>query len=220
MAKRPRNSITATRAPSASNESTRRWLPLLIAVITFLTFARVVTYEFLDWDDFDNIVRNPDLNPPTPRSVAAYWAKPHMSLYIPVTYTVWGAVAAVSGLGEPDALGVRLNPMQFHAVNVLIHVVAAVLAFDVLRLLVSHDLPALLGALLFALHPVQVEPVAWVSGTKDVLSGALALAAIGQYVRYARLSNGAGSVRHGSVDDATPSRRPVVHLAAATVFFV
>ena len=85
--------------------------------------------------------------------------------------------------------GITLNPLYFHAANVCLHTVNALLVFAILRRILKRDWPAGLGALLFALHPVQVEAVGWISGMKDVLAGTFSLAAVWAYLGYAMGGN-------------------------------
>src|SRR5205823_1230010 len=131
------------------------------------------------WDDNETLSGNPKLNPPTVASLKSFWTEPQMDLYVPVTYTTWALVANVArepvqrgaggGTGGGGAVrGSQLDPHAFHALNLGLHVIAAVAVLLILRDLFRSPAAALIGALLFALHPVQVEPVAWVSGTKDV----------------------------------------------------
>jgi len=71
----------------------------LIAVVTVAVLWPVLGAGYLDqWDDPQTIFRNPDLNPPTPGSIAKYWdwRQPHMDLWVPATYTAWGAIAALT----------------------------------------------------------------------------------------------------------------------------
>src|SRR5439155_14552039 len=68
--------------------------------------------------------------------------------------------------------------------SLLLHVISVLLVYAILRrLLRGHSWPAAAGALFYALHPLQVEAVAWASGMKDVLSGCLSFAAILLYLR-------------------------------------
>ncbi len=153
-------------------------LRLLIVVATLATFAYLISCDFTLWDDADTVSHNPRLHPPTLHNVHYYWttvgpAAP-MGLYIPVTYTFWSFIAKISYL-----------PSAFHTANILLHILAALAMFELLRVLLRHDWGALVGTLLFVLHPVQVEPVAWVSGTKDLLCGLFSLIALWQYTMYA-----------------------------------
>ncbi len=73
-----------------------------------------------------------------------------------------------------------------HSTNVLLHAATAILLFLVLRRMTGGVWPSALVAALFAVHPLRVESVAWVSERKDVLSGLLFVLTLGAYVRYVR----------------------------------
>lgn len=206
-------SVAAPAEPPAESRRTRfddRPLCLLIVIATFAALSPVLAADFTNWDDPHTIAANPLLNPPTLASLATFWnpAKPQASLYVPVTYTLWSALAAVAYVPTPDPNGVHLNPLVFHAANLALHASAALVAYALLKRLTRNPPAATAGALLFALHPVQVESVAWASGTKDVLWGLLALVALWQYLRFA---DHAG-------ETSAPRRR--LHYAAATAAFV
>lgn len=156
------------------------WASLLIALIAVLTFLPVVGHDSLEWDDPHNIFRNPDLRSPTFRGWLSYWdfRRPVHGLYVPLTYTEWFAVAPLAR--RPDG---SLDPRVFHAANLLVHVACAVAIFALLRLLIGRAIPATIGAILFAVHPVQVESVAWISGMKDLLCGLFGAVALLLYVK-------------------------------------
>jgi cytochrome c-type biogenesis protein CcmH/NrfG len=173
------------RVEYASPTSTSRpisWAPLLVAGVTFLVFAPLCTAEFTWWDDWATIHQNPWLNPPTPATLKHYWSSIAYGLYAPLTYTVWAGLAWVARLREPGEQNIQLNPWVFHSANVLVHVISAVIVYLLLRRLVKKDWAAAFGALLFALHPVQVETVGWASGMKDLLAGCFGMIAVWRYV--------------------------------------
>lgn len=181
----PPESITADRCAPASSRCPR-WIPLLLIVATALTFGRVAANGFAPFDDEQTIRDNPRLNPArfTSDSVGWYWKNPYMSLYAPLTYTVWGAVAQVSRVPTDEAGGFRIDARNFHIASLVLHIASVLLVFVILRRPLSgRAWPAAAGALLYGLHPLQVEAVAWASGLKDVLSGCLSLAAIALYLR-------------------------------------
>src|SRR6185436_18142276 len=160
---------------------------LIVVILTLAVFYPVFMHDFVTWDDTHNVARNQDMLSPSWEKVEWYWTHQYKDLYIPVTYTLWAGVATVARISTGDAHGgVELNPEVFHAVNALLHVASAVVVFGILRRLIGNAWAALLGALVFALHPVQVEPVAWISGLKDVLSGLLALVAVLAYIHFAQ----------------------------------
>lgn len=148
-------------------------------------FASLARCGFTQWDDPSTLARNPHFNPPTLATLAHYWREPHMGLYAPVTYTAWSAIARFAQGDLPNAVGSQLRPGPFHLANVLLHLASACLVYSILRRLVAKPWPAALGALLFALHPVQVEPVAWISGLKDLLCGFFSLLAIRCHLSHA-----------------------------------
>src|SRR5688572_10567248 len=138
----------------------RRLLPAVaVGFLALVVMAPLCGHEFTNWDDDKTVRGNPDFNPPSLAGVMRYWREPFMDLYVPVTYVVWAGVAAVAH--EP---GKGLDPHVFHTFNVLLHAANAAIAFLLLRRLVGADRTsaAFAGAALFAVHPVQVETVAWV----------------------------------------------------------
>lgn len=148
--------------------------------MTIITFAPVLRNGFVAWDDPQTFMENPDLNPPTIARTLRFWnpVNPIAGLYVPITYTVWAAISSVAR----DGAG-TWHAWPFHLASVLAHCASAVLAFAIFRQLLDRDWPAFAGAMLFALHPLQVESVAWASGLKDVLAGCLALAALRLHLR-------------------------------------
>jgi len=170
----------------------RRLLLGAVLLAVAAVYAQVVTFHFLPfWDDDTNIHRNPLYAPLTWSSVALFWKGPFQQLYIPVTYTAWAGLVALSRIvaGTTVSFG-PINAALFHGANLLVHLLSVAMVFLILRRLLSahsRDQTAspvrilaavAAGALAFGLHPVQVETVAWVSGLRDVLGGALSLAAI------------------------------------------
>jgi protein O-mannosyl-transferase len=158
---------------------------VLLAAITLLVMGRLCFNEFVSWDDGDTVFSNPRLNPPTLTGVQFYWLHSAHRIYTPLAYTVWAALALIARV-SPDPQGVTLNPAIFHSANVLLHILAALVVCRILFLIEMHWFAVLCGSLIFAIHPIQVEAVAWVSGLKDVLSGTLALVSLWQYFVFAQ----------------------------------
>ena len=162
-------------------------LACLVTLIVFLPALRFPFFPF--WDDDIHVHANPLIAHLGWSSIAAFWSGPWQQLYIPLTYSAWAGLAAVSRWwsGLPAASG-ALNAAWFHGANVVVHAISTALVFVLLRRVAEKFAPkagegrvaaaAALGALLFALHPLQVEPVAWVSGFRDVLGGCLGLASL------------------------------------------
>ena len=161
---------------------------ILVLVVPLLVLWPVVPAEFIQLDDPPNVSANPDLNPPTLGKVARYWVEPHLNMYAPLTYTAWAGVARLAWMETVDERGLQLNPYVFHAANLLVHVACAGLVYAILRKLAAGPWAACGGALLFAVHPMQVEPVAWVTGFRDVLAAMFALGSILAYLSHATRS--------------------------------
>jgi tetratricopeptide (TPR) repeat protein len=148
----------------------------LIAIVVMIAFARLFNADFTNWDDAHTIVENPDFKPPTGTTFVSLWTKPRAHLYVPATYSAWWILAKA-----------KFAPQTFHAANIALHAAAACVVFAILRRVNLSRALAVIGALIFALHPVQVEPVGWASGLKDVLCGLLTAVALWQYIVYAQM---------------------------------
>ena len=167
----------------------QQWgLIFLLLALTTAIFWPVLGFNFVAWDDDLHVYDNPRFISLTWANILAFWHSPYEHLYIPLTYTVWGALVWVSHTLLPGPLTADL----FHRLNLLLHLANTLIVYRVGCLwMPSVGLPhhritaAALGALVFALHPLQVEAVAWVSGLKDVLSGFLALISVWQYLEFA-----------------------------------
>lgn len=162
---------------------------LVLAVVVMVVFGSLLQAEFTWWDDASTIHHNPRLNPPSWDSLVYYWTHAEYAIFIPLTYTVWSVLSLVART-TPDDLGISLNPFWFHFSNVLCHGLSVGLVYNILRRLLRCSRAALFGALAFAVHPIQVESVAWVSGLKDVLSGCLVLGAIDRFIRFRETQTG------------------------------
>ncbi len=161
---------------------------VLLVALVLGVYARTVGFGLTSWDDDVHLTANPRLAP-TLASAAGFWAAPYSGLYIPLTYTVYAAEAALA-----EALaGDPLDPRVFHAGCVVLHAAAACLAFALLHAVTGRATPAVLGAALWAVHPLQVESVAWVSETKGLLAAVFMLAALRAYLRFRDAGRGRGA---------------------------
>ena len=160
-----------------------RAAPVALALVTVVVFAPVLRAGFLDWDDPINFLENPyyrGLGWPQLRwmltaSVMGHW--------IPVTWLTLGADFAVWGM----------NPFGYHLTNLLLHAVSAALFYLVARRLLGLAMPAAspsavslgaaVAALYFAVHPLRVESVAWITERRDLTSGLFFLLTILAYLK-------------------------------------
>jgi hypothetical protein len=190
---------------------------VIVVIAVLATFWRSCGHEFVaGWDDQQLIYANPLVNPPTPEALVKLWREPHARMYIPAVYTTWWWLAKVAQVpNEPPGTAASLNPWVFHTANLLVHLAAALTVLEILRRLIKHESAALVGALVFALHPLQVEPVAWATGMKDVLCGLFALRAILHYVAFVTDDGGGKKTRRRrSINYATALGMLVIALFA------
>jgi protein O-mannosyl-transferase len=160
-------------------------LVALLIGVTAAAFWQVYQLDFV-WDDSVNLVNNPYMAKDFWPGLARFWLKPFAYLYVPLTYTVWLLIARFGTLWSLlIGSSAQVTAAPYHLVNLLFHLAAVIVVFAILKKLTHRDWPAAAGALLFAVHPVQVEAVAWVTGLKDVLGGLLSLVAVWQYLSYA-----------------------------------
>ena len=156
----------------SSQPDRRTWLvsALLLVGLTVGAYIPALNGGFI-WDDDDYVQDNLTL-----RSLAGLgqiWFQPGATRqYYPLVHTTYWLEYRLWGL----------NPTGYHVVNVILHALSAVLVW---RLLIRLQVPgAWAAAALFALHPVHVESVAWITERKNTLSGAFYLSAAWAYLRY------------------------------------
>ena len=157
-----------------------------------IVFGQTYRHELLEWDDTAHIVHNPHVNPPSWAGLLNTWRRPFFNLYVPVTYTFFSGEAWLAQSGEalastatdPISLPApALDARVFHLGNLCLHAGNVLLVYVLLLRFLGHRGGACTGALLFALHPVQVESVAWVSETRGLLAALFSLLAALAYLR-------------------------------------
>ncbi len=173
---------TRTSAAPAKPSQTVAGVALVVAVL--VVYWPVYRASYIIDDDI-NITANPTLL--NVAGLKRIWFEPGaVQQYYPVVYTTYWMEYRLWGSA----------PLGYHLVNVLLHAVNVLLLWQVLlRLQVPG---AWLAAALFALHPVEVETVAWVSERKNVLSLTLALAALVCYLRFAPADDERASSTRGA----------------------
>lgn len=156
---------------------------VILAILVWLVFGQTLSHDFVNYDDDATVYDNPHIiRGLSLRGIG--WAFTHTAIghFDPLT--------TISHMLDCQLFG--LNPWGHHLTNVLLHTVAAILLFLVLREMTSAFWRSAFVAAVFAIHPLRVESVAWVTERKDVLSGIFFLLTIGAYVRYVRGPQSAG----------------------------
>ncbi len=158
---RNRDFITANLLPSG----------LILAAVA-LVYGGALRFGFC-WDDLSYVVDNPFIRAISWNNITAIFSRNFEGNYAPlhilsysVEYALWG-----------------LNPKGYHLVNVLLHIFNSLFLFILIRKITGRQDVALFASLIFAVHPIQVENVAWVSEQKSLLAMAFFLPAFYLYVR-------------------------------------
>ncbi len=153
------------------------WIVLGLVAITIGLFAQVAGFEFLNYDDDDYVFKNPYVREGLSLE-GLRWAftSPHAANWHPLTW--------LSHMLDVQLFG--LNAGMHHLVNVFLHAASAALLFLAVSGMTQKTWPSALVALLFAIHPLRAESVAWIAERKDVLSGLFFMATLLCYGRYVR----------------------------------
>ncbi len=163
---------------------TAAWaIPVGIAIVTASAFLPVLRAGFVDWDDPINFLENPYYRGLGWRQLRWMLTANVMGHWIPVTWLTLGADFAIWGM----------NPFGYHLTNLLLHTASAVMFYFVSWRLLGLAMPAAspgilsLGAaaaaLSFAVHPLRVESVAWITERRDLTSGLFFLLTILGYLK-------------------------------------
>ena len=184
---RPRNCGAGSLGPTGR---VRPGACLLAATALFVSmialYAPATSFEFLGYDDRFHIHENDALAASGPQRFSSFWVGQYGNLYVPLAYNLF-AVEAIAGDRGPDVKPAdRFDPRVFHTTSVVLHAVACVLVLLVLLALGAPLLASLAGALLYGVHPLQAESVAWISEQRGLLAGVLALSASLVYFRATR----------------------------------
>lgn len=206
----------------SENKTLSAWpYAALLALIMLVVYGRVCNFRFLVWDDPTHVVDNRLVNPPSAEGLATIWQQPYWGLYVPLSYTFFSAEASIARKTSPGEIGSKANPAVFHVGNLMLHVGCVLLVFVLLRRLFGHNGAAFAGALLFGLHPLQVESVAWVSETRGVLCAFFSLVAILEYLRFGRFEHEDSADSRMTKTRLSYSARllPPMHYSLATLSF-
>ena len=155
-----------------------RWLPALaLVLVTIAVYWPATQCDFVNYDDDAYVLANGRVQN------GLTWENVQWACWHPVScnwhpLTVWSHMAVCQVCG--------LKPWGHHFTNVVLHALNGGLVFVLLQQMTGVAWPSLLVAALFALHPLRVESVAWVSERKDVLSACFGLLALLAYVCYAQ----------------------------------
>jgi tetratricopeptide (TPR) repeat protein len=169
--------------------------PAVVGLVTLLVFLPTLGNQFVNWDDEVNLVSNLRFRGLGWDQLRWMFSTTLGGHYIPVTWLSFGLDYVLWGM----------RPAGYHATSVVLHTVNAILFYFVARRLLhaavhadgrSVTLGAAVAALLFSLHPLRVESVAWATERRDVLMGFWAFLCVLAYLRAVE-RGGAGALHRG-----------------------
>lgn len=179
-------SATASRPPARGVRGRRgalRYLIPVVGLLTFLTFSPALRFGFIEWDDWLHLVTNPSYRGLSWTHLHWMLTSVHGGHWLPATWLTFGLDYVIWGM----------DPFGYHLTNLLLHTANALLFFVTAGWLLKRAMPGVSetaldfgaagAALMFALHPMRVESVAWITERRDLLSGAFWLLTVVTYLR-------------------------------------
>lgn len=172
ISKKSKRNTHQSRASRQKKMENVRWMVPLILVITFLAFIPVLNAGFVSWDDGEYVLENTFMKNSDLKSLLA---TPMQGNFHPLTMFSLFVNYLISGT----------NAWSYHLFNLIFHLVNCFLVFKLaISLSKGNTIIAFTTAILFAIHPVHVESVAWVSERKDVLYTLFFLLGLIAYTSY------------------------------------
>jgi len=160
-----------------------RVIAACLVVLVAVTYWQVRHFEYLNWDDTGFVQFNPHVQGGL--SVEGIrWAFSAELLFATRNSDYWIPITHLSRMVDVELFGA--GPSGPHLVNALIHGLATALLFSFLWLATAKRVPSAVCAALFAVHPVHIESVAWITERKDVLGGMFWMAGSIAYVQWFR----------------------------------
>jgi protein O-mannosyl-transferase len=175
--KSPKSKAPSRTGPFLTGKKLCAALCVLLAMATIGLYSPAIGHSFVVLDDREYVTANAHIHG------GLGWSTIHWA-FTSIYAANWHPLTWLSHALDYQLFA--LNPAGHHLVSVLIHALNAVVLFLLLGWVTKRVGPSLLVAALFALHPINVESVAWVAERKNVLSTLFFFLAIGAYGWYAR----------------------------------
>lgn len=151
----------------------------LIIGLTFLVYYKALFNDFIYWDDNLQITNNADIQTWSTQSIKNILTKSYVGMYQPITSLFYFFINNI----------ISKNPFAFHCLSLLIHLINVFLVWLLAKEFFNNKKINLGLAYLFAIHPINVETVAWISALGTLLSSCFSLLAIFFYKKYQIANN-------------------------------
>lgn len=152
-----------------------RFFGALIILLTCLAFFPSLRNDFLPtWDDNVYVTENGMVQNLNLQSIGHMFTKQVNGTYVPIPLLTYSIEYSLFGM----------HPLPYHITNLILHLLCTLLVFQLFRQLKINIIYAAIGAILFGIHPMRVESVAWIAERKDVLYSLFYLAALNAHVKF------------------------------------
>lgn len=188
--KQPARPAKAEPAGESFIQKNAQWLMMgVVAVVTYIFYAGSLGNKFTNWDDLGYVLTNPLIKDNSAEGIKRIFSTNHpvMGNYHPLTIVTYVFEYAKDGL----------EPWVYHFDNLIFHILTTLAVFGFVKVLTRRNVAAFIAALLFGLHPMHVESVAWVAGRKDLMYGFFYVLACSAYVYYVRNKGGKKWIWYG-----------------------
>lgn len=161
---------------SASNNN---YYIIFILILTAIVFSNTINNGFTNWDDDKYLFENPYIKNLSFDGIKAVFNNSYFFNYHPITTLSYAVENSFFGW----------QPKVYHFTNYILHLLNTLLVFVFIKQLFKRTEIPVIAALLFALHPMHVESVAWIAERKDVLYTFFFLASLIYYVKFVKTAN-------------------------------
>lgn len=148
-----------------------------LVVISVCMYGKTLSFDFVNWDDDLYVYQNADIRAFSPENIKNWFTRSYVAIYVPIPMFSYALDYLIHGL----------NPSGYHLTNLAIHTLNSLIVLLIFFSFNKDILISFLAAVLFLIHPVQVETVAWISQRKNLLFAFFFLA--GFYVRVRALGS-------------------------------
>ncbi len=165
---------------SGNNKIKKYYIFFFLIITLLIVYVQITSHEFV-WDDDVHITENAyDLNNDD-SSILKYWRLDPRLLYSPVTYTFWNLLKRFSIM-----LSGGIEPLYLHIFSIILHLFNVLLIYKIILRIFHSRTSAFWGCLLFGLHPLQVEAVAWASAQRTLLMTFFGLLSILNFLKFSQ----------------------------------
>ncbi|MBE2219004.1 MAG: tetratricopeptide repeat protein [Ignavibacteria bacterium] len=155
----PKKKNNMAKIPEITPNRSILYTILIIIAVSLISYSSILDNSFTNWDDEEMLVNNPTVRSLSAHNIYEIFTTPRLNHYHPLV-TISYAV---------EYHFFELNPFVYHLINLIFHIASSILVFLVILKLFRKYNIALIVSILFAVHPLHVESVAWITERKDML---------------------------------------------------